>query len=445
VRPGPACGAARSPPPFLPLPPRSQLNNYGFRKVHTDHYQFGVAGFQRGSPDLLKSLKRHDAQRASKKPGGGHASPGGASAKPEAEDLLSGPTGARVSCVWPAARACTDADATPPLLAATTTALVEVGAYGGMQSEVEQLKRDRLLLLKEVMRLRETSAHTAEEVRTLSSRLAQTEAMQQQMLGFLQQHISPTLFNANSHLLQGRKRRHLLLAPVSPRSHAAALSGDEDEELLLDGGMGGMGGMPIPSAVQHAGGGAGGGDDTYLMSGAAMGMGGAMEGMAGPGSALFPGGASPVGGASRVFLRELGPDEGALPFALRAPPSSSAAASAQQQQRQQLPPPLGADALMPSYNALLPPPPLPDVLQLSDGTAGAEGDIFSWSDLLADLPAGSSGPSGVPAGLPGGNDAAWDAGGLTRMNSADINAIVRDMQLDAQAPGVTAGGGVVVR
>jgi hypothetical protein len=317
-----------------------------------------------------------------------------------------------------------------------------------MQSEVEQLKRDRLLLLKEVMRLRETSAHTAEEVRTLSSRLAQTEAMQQQMLGFLQQHISPTLFNANSHLLQGRKRRHLLLAPVSPRSRGAL--GDDDDELLLDGGMG----MPIPGGAQQlqqpqayggGGGGGGGGDDTYLLSGVPMV--GAMEGLSGPGGALFPAGSSPVAGASRVFLREL-PDEGARPYALHAPALAASSApvahAAQQQPRQQLPPPLGADALMPSYNALLPPPPLPDVLQLPDGTA--EGDIFSWSDLLADLPAGSSAPSGVPAGLPGGADAAWDAGGLHRMNSADINAIVRDMQLDAAAPpGVTGGGGVVVR
>ena len=53
---------------------RRQLNNYGFRKCHTDRYEFGVAGFQRGSPDLLKSLKRHDAQRSSKKPAGGGAS-----------------------------------------------------------------------------------------------------------------------------------------------------------------------------------------------------------------------------------------------------------------------------------------------------------------------------------------------------------------------------------
>jgi hypothetical protein len=76
-----------------PSSPRRQLNNYGFRKVHTDHYQFGVAGFQRGSPDLLKSLKRHDAQRASKKPHA-HGGGGGAAAKPEAEDLLAGPSGA---------------------------------------------------------------------------------------------------------------------------------------------------------------------------------------------------------------------------------------------------------------------------------------------------------------------------------------------------------------
>ncbi len=163
-------------------PARRQLNNYGFRKCHTDRYEFGVAGFQRGNPELLKSLKRHDAQRSSKKAAASRQAAAGAGAEEGA------PGGA---------------------------ALVELGVYGGMQSEVEQLKRDRLLLLKEVMRLRESASHTAEEVRSLSARLAQTENVQQQMLSFLQQHISPTLLNANSHLLAGRKRRHLLM-PASP-------------------------------------------------------------------------------------------------------------------------------------------------------------------------------------------------------------------------------------
>lgn len=254
---------------------------------------------------------------------------------------------------------------------------MEVGVYGGMQSEVEQLKRDRMLLLKEVMRLRETSAHTADEVRSLSSRLANTEAMQQQMLSFLQQHISPTLLNANSHILQGRKRRHLLLGPASPGRDDAPLA-----DLAAA--------MGAPMAMPGAGAAAGGAFDDDSMFGAAGPM------------PLFPAGASPPG--SSVLLREL-PDE--VPYALRPRGVNGVGGRA---------PGAGLEALMPSYNALLPPPPLPDVMPLH----AADGDIFSWSDLLADLP--SSEPGAGAASLP-----------LSRMNSEDINKIVRDMQLDGPA------------
>ena len=64
---------------------------------------------------------------------------------------------------------------------------LELGAYGGVTSEVEQLKRDRLLLLKEVMRLREEQSATADEVRRLGARLQSTEQFQTTMLNFVDQ------------------------------------------------------------------------------------------------------------------------------------------------------------------------------------------------------------------------------------------------------------------
>ncbi len=356
-----------------------------------------MPGFQRGAPELLKTLKRHDAQRAAKKPQ--------ASSKADDDEHAAGPSGAGAcvrACVAGAVRRGTpawrllrrrrgvkraratdaphsDAVALPGSLAA----LVEVGAYGGMQTEVEQLKRDRLLLLKEVMRLRETSAHTQEEVRSLSSRLAQTEAMQQQMLGFLQQHISPTLFNANSHLLQGRKRRHLLLAPRrggdAPAPGAAGAT------------------LPPPLAFDD--------DDDAFMLGGGSGGGGGGGGSEGGAAACSPSG---------VFLHEL-PDE-ALPFNLLHPRSLAAP----------------ADALMPSYHALRPPPSLPDVMQLpltGDADDADVADAFSWSDLLADLPPGA--PPGAPPPAMAA-DASWASGGLTRMASEDIHRIVQDSMLDMQ-------------
>jgi|TARA_B110000977_G_scaffold176320_1_gene231859 heat shock transcription factor len=43
-----------------------QLNNYGFRKCHSDRFEFGVEGFELGKPELLTTLKRHDAPRSKK-------------------------------------------------------------------------------------------------------------------------------------------------------------------------------------------------------------------------------------------------------------------------------------------------------------------------------------------------------------------------------------------
>lgn len=104
-----------------------------------------------------------------------------------------------------------------PELAASAP-VMELGVYGGMQSEVDQLKRDRLLLLQEVMRLREAQTHTTAEVRQMQQRMQQAEAVQAQVLTFLQQHINPAVLNANSHfLMPGRKRRHLLMPPSPGR------------------------------------------------------------------------------------------------------------------------------------------------------------------------------------------------------------------------------------
>ena len=301
--------------------------------------------------------------------------------------------------------------------------------YGGMQSEVEQLKRDRLLLLKEVMRLRESSAQTADEVRSLSSRLAQTEAMQAQMLSFLQQHISPTLLNANSHILQGRKRRHLLMAPSNP------LLADDAPSLMSVDPMAARDTLPLASGV-----GLGArdalppfGDDALLLGGAAGGVGALGDGGApllGPGGAPSLGGASPS--SSRVFLREL-PDE-PVPYSLGGAPVAPPLDTSLPYARGTGSAP--SDALMPSYHPLLPPPPLPDVLQLPPlptPGSGGESDIFSWSDLDALLPpAGGALGASASSALP---DAPLDAGALTRLNSADINQIVREMQLDGPPPG----------
>ena len=68
-----------------------QLNNYGFRKCHSDRFEFGVEGFEQGRPELLTALKRHDAPRNKK--GGAGVSGKNASSKKNERASGVGPRG----------------------------------------------------------------------------------------------------------------------------------------------------------------------------------------------------------------------------------------------------------------------------------------------------------------------------------------------------------------
>ena len=66
-------------------------------------------------------------------------------------------------------------------------AALEVGAYGGLAAEVDALKRDKHLLVQEVIRLRQTQQQADDEIRSLSDRVELTEQRQQQMVAFFAQ------------------------------------------------------------------------------------------------------------------------------------------------------------------------------------------------------------------------------------------------------------------
>ena len=173
-----------------------QLNNYGFRKCHSDRFEFGVEGFEQGKPELLTTLRRHDAPRNKKKEAEGKSAP-----KKSAGAKSGGRGGA-----------------TAPHVPGSGYDGLELGAYGGITSEVEQLKRDRLLLLKEVMRLREVQSHTQDQVRELSARLASTEQFQSRMMSFVDAVQSGTGLSFDAQGMQKfkevaatRKRRQMFL------------------------------------------------------------------------------------------------------------------------------------------------------------------------------------------------------------------------------------------
>ncbi|CAI0418519.1 unnamed protein product [Linum tenue] len=121
-----------------------QLNTYGFRKVDPDKWEFANEGFLRGQKHLLRTITR-------RKPAHGHSQP-----QPQ-------PSHSQTSSVG---------------------ACVEVGKFG-LEEEVERLKRDKNVLMQELVRLRQQQQATDGQLQTMVQRLQGMEQRQQQMMSFL--------------------------------------------------------------------------------------------------------------------------------------------------------------------------------------------------------------------------------------------------------------------
>uniref|UniRef100_A0A7S0RNT8 HSF-type DNA-binding domain-containing protein n=1 Tax=Pyramimonas obovata TaxID=1411642 RepID=A0A7S0RNT8_9CHLO len=140
-----------------------QLNNYGFRKVNPDRYEFASPGFIKGKRELLATLQRADAHRRHKRP----------AEEPGAEQV---------------------------------------------HDLVESLKTDKAYLVDEVEQLRKENVNAKDKLRDLESRLERTEQLQGWMVAFLQQQLpSITGQNGPSGFLPSRKRRQLLLGAPDAR------------------------------------------------------------------------------------------------------------------------------------------------------------------------------------------------------------------------------------
>jgi heat shock transcription factor len=124
--------------------------------VDPDRWEFANEYFLRGRRDLLGEIHR-------RKPTGGAGS--GERRSGGARGGASGAGGAQ------------DAGE-------DRQSIIEVGQYG-LQAEVEQLKRDKNVLMAEVIRLRQQQAESSEVVGELQDRLDLQEQRQQQMIGFL--------------------------------------------------------------------------------------------------------------------------------------------------------------------------------------------------------------------------------------------------------------------
>ncbi|KAI8467345.1 MAG: hypothetical protein J3K34DRAFT_37862 [Monoraphidium minutum] len=118
-----------------------QLNTYGFRKVDPDRWEFANENFLRGRRDLLRDIHR-------RKPTGGAGGGGGAGA----------PAG---------------------------QGAIELGHYGGLGDEIDSLKRDKNVLMLELVRLRQAQQASDARMRDLQQRLESTESRQNTIINFL--------------------------------------------------------------------------------------------------------------------------------------------------------------------------------------------------------------------------------------------------------------------
>lgn len=154
-----------------------QLNTYGFRKVDPDRWEFANEGFLRGQKHLLRIISR-------RKPAHGHANQ-----QPQQ------PHGQNSS----------------------VAACVEVGKFG-LEEEVERLKRDKNVLMQELVRLRQQQQSTDSQLQTMVQRLQGMEQRQQQMMSFLAKAMNSPGFLAqfvqqqndnNRRITEANKKRRL--------------------------------------------------------------------------------------------------------------------------------------------------------------------------------------------------------------------------------------------
>ncbi|XP_012572685.1 heat stress transcription factor A-1b isoform X2 [Cicer arietinum] len=151
-----------------------QLNTYGFRKVDPDRWEFAHEGFLRGQKQLLKTISRRKSAHAN-----GNSQ--------ESSKVQNSSVGA----------------------------CVEVGKFG-LDEEVERLKRDKNVLMQELVKLRQQQQTTDNQLQNVGQRVQVMEQRQQQMMSFLAKAMHSPGFMAqfaqqqnesNRHVAGGKKRR----------------------------------------------------------------------------------------------------------------------------------------------------------------------------------------------------------------------------------------------
>ncbi|KAF7804718.1 heat stress transcription factor A-7a-like [Senna tora] len=137
-----------------------QLNTYGFRKIDPDRWEFANEGFLRGHRHLLRNIRRRKA-------------PSNPALSQQAQ---------QGHCV-------------------------EVGRFG-LDEEIDRLRRDKQVLMMELVKLRQQQQNTRAYLQAMEQRLQGTEVKQQQMMAFLARAMKNPAF-IHQLLQQKDKRKEL--------------------------------------------------------------------------------------------------------------------------------------------------------------------------------------------------------------------------------------------
>ncbi|KAK7279269.1 hypothetical protein RJT34_24316 [Clitoria ternatea] len=143
-----------------------QLNTYGFRKVDPDRWEFANEGFLRGQRHLLKNIRRRKTAHQ------------------------------------------------PQQSQQTLESCVEVGWFG-LDGEVDRLRRDKQVLMVELVKLRQQQQNTKSNLQAMENRLKKTEQKQQQMMQFLARAMQNP--NFLQQLVEQKELRKELEAAISKK------------------------------------------------------------------------------------------------------------------------------------------------------------------------------------------------------------------------------------
>ncbi|KAL2934557.1 Heat stress transcription factor A-6b [Bienertia sinuspersici] len=159
-----------------------QLNTYGFRKIDPDRWEFANEGFLKGQKQLLKSIRRrkHSGNPLYPKQGG-------------------------------------------------IDPCVEVGRFG-FDGEVDRLRRDKQVLMMELVKLRQQQQNTRAVLQAMEQRLQATEMKQQQMMNFLARAMQNPAFLQQ--LVQHKDKRKELEEALSKKRRRPIEQGQKGNLLI---------------------------------------------------------------------------------------------------------------------------------------------------------------------------------------------------------------------